>query len=262
MVPLLDQPSDWLEQCVRSALSQTVSCEVVVVYARRTGSANRQLLERLSCEYSSLVAALEPERGGFAAAINAGFELAAASRVGLLLSDDWLAPTAVEECLNHSADVVSTGVVVHSADGTREILRRNPVHREYEALSSLQAKASYLTHFFLFRKQTLLAVGGVDETVGLTGPDDYDLIWTLLEHEASIATVSSPLYHYRDHSGPRLSLRAAAAQRDDLAKILSKHKVYGEERRRLIEDHSRWYGRRVEVVLKSCAEDSPNDREN
>ena len=54
--------------------------------------------------------------------------------------------------------------------------------REFEALSTPEARARYSTHFFLVRRYEILEVGGVDETLG-DAPriDDYDLVWVLLE---------------------------------------------------------------------------------
>jgi len=113
---------------------------------------------------------------------------------------------------------------------------------EFRRLPSLERKASYLQHFFLFRRQALREVGFVDEQVGLTGPDDFDLIWTLLERGASVSIVPAQVYNYRDHGGERLTLRSAEAQVDDLRKILDKHGVHGEERARIIAWHSASYG--------------------
>lgn len=45
------------------------------------------------------------------------FEAASGDRVGLLLSDDWLDQRAVELCLPHDADIVSSGNRVFDGDG-------------------------------------------------------------------------------------------------------------------------------------------------
>ena len=116
-------------------------------------------------------------------------------------------------------------------------------------LPTLEAKASYLEHFFLFNRSKLLEVGGVDESVGLTRADDYDLIWTMLEHGASVSIVGKSLYKYRDHEGERLTLRSKDDQVRDLKKILDKHGVPDCEKNRLIEAHSKWYGEPIYRVL-------------
>ena len=137
--------------------------------------------------------------------------MATAPRVGFLLSDDWLEPDAVEACLDSTADVVSTGRRCFAADGVRELvhLRRTASLTDFLALPTLEQKADYLTHFFLIRREVLLKVGGLDESIGdCAGVDDYDLVWVLLEQQATVDVVERLVYNYRDHDGERLTLRA------------------------------------------------------
>ena len=154
----------------------------------------------------------EPRGGGFAGAINCGIRRASTDRIGFLLSDDWLESRAVELCLAHDTDIVSTGHTEYLADGVTKLPDVSRPRRKgvFDRLYTLEEKARYLKHFFLFRKAKLLEVGGLDESLGdLPGIDDYDLIWTLLEHDAGVAIVETSLYNYRDHDGERLTLRDA-----------------------------------------------------
>src|SRR5262249_2209226 len=64
ITPLLDQPDAWLAQCVRSALAQTVHCEVIVVHSPRTGRSNLQTLATLSRRHPNLVVVEEPPGAG------------------------------------------------------------------------------------------------------------------------------------------------------------------------------------------------------
>ncbi|NNM06948.1 MAG: glycosyltransferase family 2 protein [Gemmatimonadetes bacterium] len=244
VIPVLNQRSRWLKQCVLSALRQTVQCETFVVTAPATSTSILSQLSRLAREHPRLV--VLPEEGpGFAAALNTGIRAASTPRVGFLLSDDWLHEEAAERCLPLDTTIVSTGFKVFLGDGTTEVesLSRSPSMEEFNQLPTLERKASYLKHFLLFQRGSLLEVGGVDETIGLTGPDDFDLPWTLLEQEASVSVIPDQLYNYRDHTGERLTLRSAEAQVQDLSKILDKHGVHGEERQAVIRHHSVSYGR-------------------
>jgi glycosyltransferase involved in cell wall biosynthesis len=253
VVPLLRQRDAWLRQCVQSALRQTVPCEVIVVTSPRTPASNARLLADLAGRHEGLRVMLQPPGAAFAGAINTGIRRASSGRVGFLLSDDWLDAAVVERCLPSSADIVSTGLKIYAADGATKLGERAMSLRGFESRATLEAKAHYLKHFFLFRNEALLAVGGVDEAVGLTGPDDFDLIWTLLEHGAAVGVAGEPGYNWRDHAGERLTLRDRAAQVRDLEKILDKHGVRGEERRRLIARHSRSYGAPWHVIARRSA---------
>jgi hypothetical protein len=236
VIPLLDQIDGWLCQCVRSALMQTVRCEVVVVLSPITRQSNLDLLAALNSESDSL-RVLPRETMGFPGAINAGFKAASADRIGLLLSDDWLDPRAVEVCSRQTADIVSSGNTVFDADGRTVFpgLGQTPRREEFLRCKTLESRARYLQHFFLFRKSKLLEIGGADESLGdFPGIDDFDMIWNLLEHGASVAIVEEQLYRYRDHSGVRLTLRCRQQAATVLQRILDKHGILEPERSEII----------------------------
>ena len=259
VVPLLNQRNEWLEHAILSAVQQTVPTRVIVVTSQHTGDPNRQMLAGLSSRFENL-RVLERDPGvGFAGALNLGIRSAASDRVGFLLSDDWLEPGAVEACLRHDTDIVSTSLNYYreTETGLRQLPHPLLTIEAFDRLPLMSAKASYLEHFFLFKKEALLDVGGVDETIGLVGPDDYDLIWTLLELGASVAVVAEPLYNYRDHETEidRLTLRAYQDKRVDLEKILDKHGVIGEERETILEKQrishfARFEGRSTEPQVE------------
>ncbi|MBT8396424.1 MAG: glycosyltransferase family 2 protein, partial [Gemmatimonadetes bacterium] len=75
VIPVLNQRSRWLKQCVLSALRQTVQCETFVVTAPATSTSILSQLSRLAREHPRLV--VLPEEGpGFAAALNTGIRAA------------------------------------------------------------------------------------------------------------------------------------------------------------------------------------------
>lgn len=250
VIPLLNQVDPWLEKCVLSALAQIVACEVIVVISKGTKHSNIELLQRLQSSNRQLCTIVR-NREHFAHAVNTGIRAASADRIGLLLSDDWLDPAAVASCLPYDADIVSTGMSFYDASGEREIIsmRRQPTLAEFRTKPTLEQKANYLEHFFLFKKSALLAVGGVDSSVGLTGADDYDMIWSMLEQGATVQIVTQSLYSYRDHDGERLTMRDREAQIADLRKVLTKHGVPPCERDKLIEEKAKWYGEPVHAVM-------------
>jgi len=251
VIPVLRQVDLWLEESVRSALEQTATTQVIVITSPLTSPSNRKILECLSRQYSNLRIQQQP-RKGFANALNEGIRLARTSRVGFLQSDDWLMPTAVGRCLCHHSDLVSTSNLVFAADGKTPIEGAHTfLHRsDFDRLKTFERKAQYLSHFFLFSRDALLRVGGLDETIGDSpGVDDYDLIWTLLERGATVSIVEEPLYYYRDHESERLTLRPPSEQILTMVKILDKHGVREPERTLLFNSHFPWFGKPIHVVL-------------
>jgi len=251
LIPLLSQVDAWLEQCVQSALAQSVKCEVLVITSQRTPASNLKTLGRFR-DSGLRYRVCERPREGFAAGLNHGIRLARAGRIGFLLSDDWLDPTAVEQCLRCAADIVCTGHTVYAADGGTLIgeASRTRTINEYNRMPDLERKASYLEHFFLFRRQALRQVGGLDESLGDSpGIDDYDLPWTMLEQGATVALVEERLYNYRDHDGVRLTTRDPRQMTATMIRILEKHGITGARQDRLLRAKAAWFGKPLQAVL-------------
>jgi glycosyltransferase involved in cell wall biosynthesis len=257
VLPVLRQVPAYLERSVRSALDQTVAGEVIVVTSPLTPEPERAVLEAARRgSNGDRLRVVERTRSGFAAAINEGFASTEAARVGLLLSDDWLEPTALEASLAHDADIVSGGKTHWRADGRTRIPGVDGLRTAegYRHRTTDHERAVYLTHFFLFRRSAVLAVGGLDETIGdLAGVDDLDLPWSMLEQGARVAFVGRSLYHARDHEGERLTLRDQSEAVACLERILAKHDVPESERPAMLERHARWYGRTIEEASRSRA---------
>jgi glycosyltransferase involved in cell wall biosynthesis len=256
VVPLRQQVDEWLDQSVRSALLQSVPTEVIVVLADATPSSNIKILERLQRQFPNLSILRRDRPESFPGAINKGVANATAERVGFLLSDDWLDKDAVGECLRYGADIVSTGNVSYFPDGRIDLRAgRVPSIDEFEALPTLEMRASYLCYFFLFRRQFVLDAGGLDETLGdYPGIDDFDFIWTLLENDATVSIVQKALYHVRDHDGERLTLRNPGLAAANLLRIIRKHGIPDDEIPDIVKRHVKWYGKPVYQVLNEMDE--------
>jgi len=248
VLPLLRQNPDFLEIALRSALDQSVAGEVIVVTSPQTPAPERSVLAAaLGWPHGDRLRVVERTRPGFASALNHGIAAAGADRVGFLLTDDWLEPTALEESLAWDADIVTGGKTIWDASGTQRLPMPGLRTREvYDTLTSDRERATHVTHFLLFRRGPVLAVGGLDETIGdLAGVDDFDLPWTLLERGATVAFVGRSLYHVRDHPGERLTMRPKEARLAALDRILTKHGVPDDERAVVRAEHGAWYGRTI-----------------
>ena len=187
----------------------------------------------------------------FAAAVNLGIRTASAHRIGLLFTDDWLHPRAVELTVAEDADIVSTAMRVFAANGTTVLneISYPKTNRRLQQLETLHERASYLGHFFLFRRAALEMVNGLDETLGDTpGVDDFDMIWCMLERGATAVVVEQPLYNCRDHDGDRLTTRRVDEMVATFQRILDKHGVSGTLGEQLMRDHSPWFGRPLLAV--------------
>jgi GT2 family glycosyltransferase len=251
VVPLRRQVDEWLDEALRSALLQSVPTEVVVVRSEATPESNLKILNNLQRYFANLVVLERDKPESFPGAINKGIRRASSERVGLLLSDDWLDEYAVAECLQNDADIVCSGSIIYFPDGSvNERASRRRSLQEFSLIATLEEQASYLGHFLMFRRQAVLDAGGLDETIGnYPGIDDFDLVWTLLERDATVSIVEKGLYHYRDHDGERLTLQDPATAVENLKKILRKHGMTDKEAVDIVERHAKWYGKPMYQVI-------------
>lgn len=243
IIPLLNQREDWLKQSIDSALKQTVPVEVIIVRSKNTNESNRKVLD----SYQG-IRVLEEEKPNYASGFNTGFFNASTDRLGILFTDDWIEPTAVEECLKYDTDIVSTGLALKDTEGRTFRLSIPSIQKFH--VSPIYEQASQLKHFLLFKKERILEIGGVDDSIGRVGPDDYDMVWVLLERNATVGIVGRPLYNYRDHEESRITLTDKEKMVADFVKILDKHKITGELREQIIASKSRFFGKRIQDVRK------------
>jgi GT2 family glycosyltransferase len=256
IIPLLNQVDAWLRQAALSALDQSAPCEVLVVTSPHTSASNLDVLDRLSSSHPNLRILCQPPGKQFAAALNLGIREATTDRIGFLMSDDWLAPSAVAACLPRGEDIVSTGRTFYAADGATVLSDLAQLHTEaaFDALRTLADQATFLGHFFLIRKSALLRAGGVDETVGNSpGVDDFDLIWRMLEQGASVGIVPAALYNYRDHEETRLTRSDHTEMLATFERILAKHSLSPRERRRILAQHTAWFGASMRARYEEIA---------
>jgi hypothetical protein len=149
--------------------------------------------------------------------------------VAILLSDDLLAPHAIET-LQRAIGAEPEVDFWHSA---RRVVDEagHPISSVHDAPDWIdQAEFAWkcpVHHLLCWRRTLALSVGGIDESLNNVGPDDYDFPWTMLEHGASFRAVHECLYLYRDHqSSYRLTTHLPrSVHLRELRRILEKHGV-------------------------------------
>jgi glycosyltransferase involved in cell wall biosynthesis len=167
--------------------------------------------------------------GNLARGINLGMAQASSDFATLLLGDDLLAAETVA-VLRRAIRDHPTVDFFHSA--------RRIVDSEGRAISTVYPSRTAFTrddfihgspvkHLLCWRLAMARAIGGVDESVSLAGPDDYDFPWTMFDHGAVFRALPECLYIYRNHcDGFRLTTHVpATVQLRGGLNILRKHGV-------------------------------------
>ena len=228
ILPVKHYVPRYLKAAVRSVLDQSSGDWRSVLMADRSVAAKLEsfLQGELSDSRFQLIAT---GAANLAAAINAGMKLASTEFVTLLLGDDIFAADAIE--VLHRAIRAQPHIdFFHSS--------RRIIDGEGKAISSVYASRNHLEwkdflngspvkHLLCWRRETAMAIGGVDEAFSTQGPDDYDFPWCMFEHGAKFQALPECLYIYRNHcDGFQLTTHdPRTVQLLTVRRILRKHGV-------------------------------------
>ena len=188
----------FVEAAIKSILKQSSSNFELVVWD--DGSTDSSLKIALSfAQNDPRVKVFTAHHQGVAASVNAAIAQSTGTYLGIVDSDDLLAPTALSETqslleAHPSIGLVYTDYIVIDEHGEE---------KKYGGRCKLPySKDNLLTdfmtfHFRLFRRAVFEQVGGMDES--FASSEDYDLCLRLSE-VTNFSHLPNPLYYYRSHS--------------------------------------------------------------
>ena len=176
----------WLGQAIDSVRGQTVKVDDIVVVDGESTDNSRDVAESWGVRFIS------HPRGDIGAARNVGIRSCSAEFILPLDSDDWLAPTFVEKCLEKmdAADVV-TSAIRWTHNGWVQ-WPAEPITLERFLRGNLWFSCS------LFRRAAWEAVGGYVE--GVLTYEDWEFWIRLCEAGYRFAVVREVLFNYRQHA--------------------------------------------------------------
>jgi glycosyltransferase involved in cell wall biosynthesis len=190
----------FLGQAIDSVLGQTYPAKLVELVVVDDGSTDgsRRVME----SYSGRVKPVYQERGGQAAAINAGIQAATGEIVCLLDSDDWWHPEKLARVVAWFRSEPALGLVQHWCREVDSALRPLPGRMpQAPAVFRLKEFLSGRTYFtgttgLSFRREVLRSVGPIP--AGLTFcADEY--LYTHAVFFAPVGTIMKPLAWRRVH---------------------------------------------------------------
>ena len=136
-----------------------------------------------------------------------------------------------------------------------------PISSIYRARESFKPSdfknSGPVKHLMCWKVQSALSIGGMDESLGFHGADDYDFPWCMAEAGFSFKAIPECLYYYRDHREHyRLTTHVPLQKQiNELKKILRKHGLNDRE----IEDQIE---RRKSKYLKQAVYLDDEDKED
>jgi len=228
LVPCKDQRREFFVDALGSLIRQT-SPQWVALVLTDAGS-SPALADWVRSFDDPRIQLIHCPTPGFAAALNHGLAMADTAFVSILLSDDRYAPEAIATLLAYGqrfpqADFFHSArrhIDMHGTPVSGVMKSRKTFAPEYFATSGSPVK-----HLLCWRRETALAIGGMDEALSAHGCDDYDFPWRMAEAGAIFQAVDECLYEYRlHHAHARLTTTVPVArQMDTLRVMFAKHGV-------------------------------------
>jgi glycosyltransferase involved in cell wall biosynthesis len=191
----------YLQQCIDSVRHQSEKdIEHIIVIDGATDD-SLEIADRASTADERVIVVRNARNQGLAYSQNFGILHATAPWVMKVDADDWISPTYVAEILAAADADPRRNVIFSPAHlfGTQESVWRYPAFRPDRMIDTF-----FIAGCGAFRRDLWASVGGYDETMRFA--EDWDLhirahlAVGLVPHQ-----LSQPLWHYRQHAGPRAS---------------------------------------------------------
>lgn len=174
--------AEFLPDAIKSALNQTMACEVIVIDDGSTDN-SLEIAQKFPVKVISQV------NKGLASARNTGIMNATGDYILFLDADDILLPNYVEEIIKHHADIIAPSFKTFGTSSQEIILMPNPTIEDFKT-------GNRIGYCSAIKRSKLLEIGGYSPKM-IQGWEDYHLWFNLLTRGATIRTIPEVLWMYR-----------------------------------------------------------------
>lgn len=198
LVPVYNVDPQWLQRCVDSVRNQYYgNWELCLADDCSTDKRVKPLLEKLSAEDDRIKVVFREKNGHISRSTNSALAIATGEFIGLLDNDDELAPQALYEVVKLLNEQPETDLIYSDEDKINEKGVRSDPHFKPDYSPDLLLSTNYISHFGVYRKSIVDAIGGF--RVGYEGSQDYDLVLRFVEQSdpSRIRHIPKVLYYWR-----------------------------------------------------------------
>jgi glycosyltransferase involved in cell wall biosynthesis len=248
LMPFRNANFDFFRAAVASVFAQSTPFWNLILIHDEDEQTTAELVEEVKARKDNRVRIEMSHGKRITGALNTGMKQALTPYVCSLHCDDLLAQDAIET-LNRA---ILENPTVDFFYSSRRFIDGNgkPKGNVMQAVPfTISDFKEYgpVKHLHCWKVQSALQIGGMDESFGLHGGDDYDFPWCMAEAGFSFKTIPECLYYYRDHrKGYRLTTHVPLeTQIQEICKILRKHGLSEQEIQQQIQKRKKTYLRQA-----------------
>ena len=198
IVPVYDPPVAFLRQCLESVVGQRArNWQLVVANDGSTKPDVADFLRQFAAQHEGddRIVIVEKANGGISSALNAALDRATGEYVGMLDHDDLLDPRCIDEFSRALEEHHFPDAVYSDEDKVNPRGEHFELYCKPDFSPELLLTQMYLCHFTIFRREQVVACGGLRSD--MDGAQDFDLALRLLPRLERVIHLPRPYYHWR-----------------------------------------------------------------
>jgi GT2 family glycosyltransferase len=199
VVPVFKTRRQYLEECVRSVLSQTEQDWELLLVDDGNGPDLASDLAILAARDPRMRVIRSPKNVGIALASQLGVDAASGTFLALLDHDDTLSPVALEHVAARIVADPTVDYIYSDEDKVDESGNYCSPFFKPDWSPERFRHQMYTCHLSVLRLSLVREVGGFRPE--FDGAQDYDLVLRVTERARRVAHVAEILYHWRIHAG-------------------------------------------------------------
>ena len=225
IVPVYNPPVKFLRECLDSVVNQQARNWQLVV--ANDGSTSVEVIRYLQ-EFAEVhrgddrIVLVDKENGGISSALNSALARATGRYVGMLDHDDLLESRCIDS-FSKALEANGFPDAIYSDEDKVDFKGEHfELYCKPNFSPELLLTQMYLCHFTVFRRDQVVAVGGLRSE--MDGAQDFDLALRLLPQLARVVHLARPLYHWRAWSeSTAMSIDAKPWAQEAAARVQQDH---------------------------------------
>lgn len=196
----------YLHQCLDSIINQTLKDIEIICIDDGSSDNSGAIVDEYACKDSRIVA-VHKQNGGYGSAINKGIELAKGRFIGIVESDDWIAPEMYEILYNKAVETdsdITKGAIYYVEDSVNDIKKISKFvlqicdkNESFTLKECPEIVAYFASIWSAVYKRDFIMNNNIRMVEDIRPYEDIPFMAEVYSHSKKTTLVKTPVYYYR-----------------------------------------------------------------